>query len=348
MIVATGSRATPAATIEASTIADLEPMKTMLQKFPTRRAPITAFILLLLCFSEHAVSQTATKLDRLSPEDYSQIADKKGIVLIAVNWNRRWKCAGYDNAQLKSIAFDRLPVAARADDAPADLLLDDAPLILTTPGFDEYAFVVEPGEYALSSFDVKVARSFLEVSGRKATRGQLIKDGRALGGSFKVDKGEIVYIGHFFLDCFRQPIPWRYYSDGPDEFRKYLDKMKSRYSSLEIGKVQYRLFRTSQFGNNLCFDAGLRAEVSHNWPLAEENYEQCFIESRSASTPDSERSMAMYNLGRIKGYLCKFDDAKKLLADALTLEEAASPESGLVTKRLFELGRLHLDRGESK
>jgi hypothetical protein len=46
-----------------------------------------------------------------------------------------------------------------SDDAEADILINDAPMLFTKPGFDEYAFVAESGEYALNYFDVKVARS---------------------------------------------------------------------------------------------------------------------------------------------------------------------------------------------
>lgn len=225
--------------------------------------------------------------------------------------------------------------------------MDDAPLLLTRPGFDDYAFVVDPGEYAFSSFDVKVAASVRDVGGFKANRSHLIKDGKALGGSFEVREGETIYIGHFFVDCHRQPIPWRYYADGQDAFNEYLARIKSKFPVLDVSKTQFKLFRTADFGNDYYVEAGRRAEVSGNWRLAHENYERAFDELRTSSVSDGYRSMTMYNLGRAKGQLCKFEEAEKLLTDALQLEEKVSgPDSGITTMRIFELGRLHFDRGE--
>jgi tetratricopeptide (TPR) repeat protein len=310
-----------------------------------RKTGVLAFTVLTL-FAESALSQGATRLDRLSAEEYSQVKDKKGIVLLAVNWSRRWGCAGYENAQLRSLGFDRLPITKAADDAPPDMLLDDAPLLLTRPVFDGYAFVVEPGEYALSGFVVKGAKSVRDIGEFKATRSHLIKDGKALG-SFEVREGEIIYIGHFFLECHRQPILWRYYLKEQDAFKKYLEAAKSKFPALDIGKAQFRLLRTIDFGNDYHTDIGGQAEASGNWRLAEENYERALAELSTASVPDAYRSMTMYNLGRARGYACKFDEAEKLLSDALRLEEKVSgPESGITSMRLFELGRLHLDRGE--
>jgi tetratricopeptide (TPR) repeat protein len=96
-------------------------------------------------------------------------------------------------------------------------------------------------------------------------------------------------------------------------------------------------------------DAGGTAERAGNWELAERNYERALINARIAqpdSGPTYYRSMAAYNLGRVKGHLCKLDDAEGLLTEALEMEEKLSgPASGLTTMRLLELGRLNLDRG---
>src|SRR6185369_13742844 len=124
---------------------------------------IAAFTLLLLGGARFAVAQGVARLDRLSAEEYSRLKEKTGVVLLAINWNRRWNCGGFQNAQLQSIAFDRMAAAARADDAPPDLRIADAPLIMTTPGFDNYAFVVDPGSYVLSGFEVKAAMSMVDV-----------------------------------------------------------------------------------------------------------------------------------------------------------------------------------------
>lgn len=77
-----------------------------------------ALALFLLCFAELALSQTAVPLARLDADEYSKVKDKKGVVILAVNWNRRWKCGQYENAQLRSFGFDRMPVTKSTDDAP--------------------------------------------------------------------------------------------------------------------------------------------------------------------------------------------------------------------------------------
>jgi len=209
-----------------------------------------AVALLAVFFVEPAVGQVAVRIDRVSAEEFASAKDKKGVVVISVNWNRQWRCGGYENAQLKGIGFDRIPISKSSDDAEADILLDDAPMLFTKPGFDEYAFVVEPGEYALSFFDVKVARSVRDIGGFKATRSNLTKEGKPLAGSFDVGAGEIIYIGHFFLDCHRQPIPWRYYLENREIFEKYKGHIKSRWSIIETEKMEFRLFRTKDFGND--------------------------------------------------------------------------------------------------
>lgn len=56
--------------------------------------------------------------------------------------------------------------------------------------------------------------------------------------------------------------------------------------------------------------------------------------------------MAMYNLGRIKGYLCKDDEAERLLKQSVELEaEAVGEESTMLPARLLELARFYYDHG---
>ncbi|EYC52844.1 hypothetical protein AZ34_09110 [Hylemonella gracilis str. Niagara R] len=169
---------------------------------------------------------------------------------MAVRWDRRWNCSGFENAQLRAIGFDKLPSAKTGDDANADVLLDDAPLIATKPAFDNYAFMVEPGDYALSRLEIKVAKSKSEVGFFKIPRSRFLKDGQSLGGSFTVAAGEVVYLGHFYLDCTLQPILWRYYAEGRDGFNAYLASLKRSHPALETEKVVFRLFQTKEFGND--------------------------------------------------------------------------------------------------
>jgi hypothetical protein len=176
--------------------------------------------------------------------------ESKGIVLMAVRWDRRWKCGAFENAQLRVIGFDKAPITKASDDADPDIVLDDAPRVMTKPEFETYAFLVDPGEYGLTRLEIKVARSVSDVGFFRVPRSKFLVDGKSRGGSFTVSSGEVVYIGHFYLDCYRQPILWRYYPDGREAFNEYLTSLKSTFPALEAERVTFRLFQTKEFGQD--------------------------------------------------------------------------------------------------
>lgn len=186
----------------------------------------------------------------LTPESYAEGANKKGVVLFAVRWDRRWKCGGFENAQLRLLAFDKLPISRTNEDENADFVLADAPLLMTKPRFDDYAFVVTPGEYALVGLQIKAAASASDVRIAKVGRERLIKDGRPEGGSFVVGAGEVVYIGHFYLDCFKEPTLWRFYPEDREAFNGFLAGVNKQHPELDASKVQFRLFKTTLFGRD--------------------------------------------------------------------------------------------------
>lgn len=179
---------------------------------------------------------------------YAQNKDKLGLVLLDARWARQWKCGRYENAQLVSFSFDKFPLSARADDAPADITIGTTSLLAVSPKFESYALLVAPGEYALSSFKIKTAKSVSDVGYWVASRSHLIKDSKPLGGKFNVAPGEAVYIGNFALDCYEGPTLWRYYATGQDGFRKQLSDYKSKYPFLDLTNVKFRLFETSTIG----------------------------------------------------------------------------------------------------
>lgn len=72
---------------------------------------------------------------------------------------RHWKCGSFENAELISIGFDYLALANPVSDAPATIFIDGPPKLMKRPLFENYVQLLDPGEYALSSPDVKVARS---------------------------------------------------------------------------------------------------------------------------------------------------------------------------------------------
>ena len=93
--------------------------------------------------------------------------------------------------------------------------------------------------------------------------------------------------------------------------------------------------------------AGLQAEFRGDYALAERNFERALVNARLGDAPEAGVSMATYNLGRIKGYLCKHKESEELLLQALSMEEKVSgPESGNTSKRHFELARLYFDQGK--
>jgi len=189
----------------------------------------------------------------VTADTYADAMDTRGVVLMAVDWGRQWNFCGSENVQLRTFAFDRVPVQKKGDREPADLVLEPPPSLLAGPGsIENYALLLAPGEYALSQTDLKVARSVRKVDNYSAGRNRLIVDGNSEAGSFKVAAGEIVYVGHFALDCVdRHPQIWRYYIEGKAGFQKYLaERVKPKYPFLDMQAVQYRLFKTGAIGND--------------------------------------------------------------------------------------------------
>ena len=125
-----------------------------------------------------------------------------GVIIIQINCGRTWNCGQFENAQLQALAFKKLPLVGPD---VASLELETPSKLFVKNEFLPYAFVVQPGEYILTSFDVKVARSKTDIAHIKGSIDNLIKEGKPLGGSFTINPGEIVYVGHFGLDCGAEP-----------------------------------------------------------------------------------------------------------------------------------------------
>ena len=180
-------------------------------------------------------------------QSYANSAATKGVVILSVNWGRHWGCGQYDNAQIMSLGFDRLPIQDASSRAEVFLSGPGAGLFVD-PVYLDYAILLEPGEYALTSFDIMAARTQFDVGHFVGNRSNLVENGKSKAGSFEVKAGEIVYIGHFWLDCYREPMPWRFYSSTREGFRWYLAQVKQKYPFIDVDKVTYRLFRTTSMG----------------------------------------------------------------------------------------------------
>jgi len=209
---------------------------------------IKNFALISLCIVLNACASTVVKYKynpspSIAGDTYSNSENTNGVVLLSVNWSREWNCGGYETAELRSIGFDLLPSKQANDDSAPDLVVNGA---ADYPDYINYAFQLAPGEYAISYIQIKVARSVNDVGYLNISRSDLLPD----KGSFTVSGSEVVYIGHFHIDCAASPILWRYYIETDDEFQSYVKSFKKHYPFLDTENVQYRLFKTRSFGRN--------------------------------------------------------------------------------------------------
>ena len=167
-----------------------------------------------------------------------------GVLIIQVNWGRAWKCGQFENAQLQALTFTKSPI----DTAPSlSIDLETPSKLFVDNKFLPYAFVVQPGEYLLTAFDVKVARSVSDVAHIKGSKDTLLKNGKPIGGTFTVSPGEIVYVGHFGLDCGAEPFLWRSYIQNRADFERYIVVFTTEVPLCEgsSGSVQAFLYGAS-------------------------------------------------------------------------------------------------------
>lgn len=173
----------------------------------------------------------------------------KGLVVLSALWGRSWKCGKFENGQLRSFGFDRLPSVTTADVATADVVIEDSTYVGGGPATN-YVLALDPGEYGLAMFAIRVAFSTTDVRTVSVGRARLFEGGKPVGGTFTVQAGELVYIGHFGLDCYKEPTIWRYYLEGRGGFEHYKRLIKNQYPFLPVETMQMRLFKTSALGRD--------------------------------------------------------------------------------------------------
>lgn len=206
---------------------------------------VTLLVLISGCTSPAVLSKPKQEVTAESFEN-----DKtKGLVVLSAIWGRTWKCAQFENGQLRSFGFDRLPSQTMADDAVPQILLEGSPIYAERQPVN-YVLALEPGEYGLATFTIKVALSVTDVKIVGVGRARLFEGRKPIGGTFHVNAGELVYIGHFGLDCYKEPTIWRYYPEGRDGFDSYKKVIKKQYPFLDVDDMQFRLFETSVLGRN--------------------------------------------------------------------------------------------------
>lgn len=208
--------------------------------------------LLSACASVNINDESGRSIEA-TEESYAQHRHDKGVLLLSVNWGRAWGCGPYENAELRGIGFDRLPASKRTNEEPADILLYTGPNILRRPGYVDYALLVEPGEYVLAGFLIKVAVpkiiSAEPIQYLAIGREHLSRLNKGQVGYFSVSSGETVYIGHFDVKCTpAEPMLWRVRVKKGKNFEDYLSGVKNKYKFLETQNVSYRLFNTLKFG----------------------------------------------------------------------------------------------------
>ncbi len=203
---------------------------------------------LVVLLSGCASSGTSRPRQEITAESYGK--DKtKGLVVVSALWGRTWKCAQFENGQLRSFGFDRLPSRITADDAAADVVVEESAYYGERPATN-YVLALDPGEYGLATFAIRVATSATDVKVVRVGRARLFEGGKPIGGTFDVKAGELVYIGHFGLDCYKAPTIWRYYPEGRAGFDNYRQVIKKQYPFLDVENMQFRLMRTSVLGRN--------------------------------------------------------------------------------------------------
>ncbi len=207
-------------------------------------------IILLIILLASVIGADASGTHEVTKKAYQAGINSNGVVVLDVNWGRKWNCGGFENAELMKLEFDRVGGEAKADSAKADFVIEGPSRLTRTLRFLNYGFLLPPGDYVLSGISIKVARSITDVGYLNAKRSDLIKNGQPKGGTFTVAAGEIVYIGNFFLDCKTGPMLWRYYTPGQEGFQKHVAQYKSKYPFLEPQRFQYRLFRSDTFGTD--------------------------------------------------------------------------------------------------
>ena len=197
--------------------------------------------ILILCFLV-IDNGWADKQINLSKKNYIRYGESKAVILIHVNWGRSWGCSGNENAQLQELSFKSTTVGDTKVElkTPSKLFVDDK--------FIPYTLLVTPGKYGLSNIDVKIARNKKKIEHLIIGEAELFKSGNPDGGSFEVSGGEIAYLGHFGLDCTQEPIPWRYYVEGKEEFEGYVASVHKEFPFIQDKSISFKLFSTELFG----------------------------------------------------------------------------------------------------
>lgn len=82
---------------------------------------------------------------------------------------------------------------------------------------------------------------------------------------------------------------------------------------------------------------------------AEQAYDRALVNTRIGRLSDEDVATALYNLGRVKRFLCKDDEAEQLLRDSIEVGgKAAGLDNPRMSQRYLELARLYYDQERYK
>lgn len=306
---------------------------------------ITVFIflfLVLVCLSE---AQAA----KLTKREFRKHSDTRAVVLIDVSWGRRWNCGGYENAQLLELIFENTQVAEEPDEKYRKIVLETPSRLFVDPVFTSYGFIVDSGKYAFTGWSMKVARSQSNVGRVGVNREQLVDGDTYHGGTFEVGVGEVVYIGNFFIDCYQQPIPWRYYTDGEDQLSDHYQHYKSKFKFLEDAEIIFRLFESHIYAEDPLFAMNNMANVA----MAKGEYAEALqifkevLEGARKAENDQYAAFAMYGLGRANGHSCSYEKAIKWFKKSIEARKSLhDSSSGSISQNYLELARVYVSMGD--
>jgi len=206
------------------------------------------FVLSACAFVTQPIKYEGT--ESITKEIYQQNKNTNGTVLFDINWGRKWGCGSFENAQLISLAFDKLPMKTINNEVEPALVVHSPSRLMVDPVFLHYAYSLEPGEYAISAVSIKVAEAGYKVGFFTAQRDKLYVNGKPIGGTFTVNSKEPVYIGGFYIDCTYQPILWRYYLKDKEKFGAQVKAYKKSFPFLDLSNIKFRLFKTKEFGED--------------------------------------------------------------------------------------------------
>ena len=97
------------------------------------------------------------------------------------------------------------------------------------------------------------------------------------------------------------------------------------------------------------FQQGGTAEDLGDYVLALEQFRRAWINTQVGNLPPEIEARGLYEMGRMIGYLGQHQEAEALLLESLERTRKVYGEHanhGHISNKLFELGRLHYDRGE--